>query len=869
MVEIPDAPGAAGAWQALLRLRNTATVLDVIAHPDDEDAGALAYLSRKNGAPVVQLSLTRGEGGANLIRPFFFDQLGVLRTLEFLAASRAYGTELYFTSAADYGYSKTLDEALETWDGAERLLEDIVYRIRRERPTIIISRFHGDSRDGHGHHQLCGVLARKAFVDAGDPKRFPEQIRQGLRPWKARKLYTGNINPRWRPADKDSWTVQIERGEHDPVTGKSYYQMGRFGYGFHRSQGMTSQEGSTGSHPTYYRIAAANPEGYEPEREASMFDGLDTSLVGLVRDWNGAPPADLASQLERLQKLVEVAAERFDFRDPSTCVPSLVTGLEVCRRLLTLEGIGEGGEQVRFVLERKARELEVAIFRALGVDFQVLAQRGPRSSSRSSSFHRATPGQELTVAIRLTSLSSIPIQVKSAVASVPNGWGREVVSTRGTAPLELHGVFEQLSKVSVATSASPTRPPWRRESLHEPFYEVDRPDLVGAPLPTPPLNGSVTVDVLGTEITWTKPVVTTIRSIEEGTLHPTLVVAPVVSVRFVSHRGVLRRGSSEYPLSVVVQNCVDGPRDGSLRLRLPAGWQSSPASHDFAFDRENETKTFDFVVSPAADRTGDEWKISAIAKCGEHEVSEGFVEISAPDVGRCDWYRPATHSVRGVDIDLPKDLRVAYVMGSGDEIPAALSFLGIRPEMLDAVDLATRSLAEFDVVLVGVRAYAVRDDLRKYNARVLDYVKAGGVCVVQYQTPEFDKNFGPYPYSMGRRPEEVSEERAKVTILEPEHVVFTKPNRITVADFDGWVEQRGSKFWASWDDRYVPLLSCHDRRQKPQSGGMLFTRYGKGAYLYSAYAWYRQLPEGVPGAFRIYANLLSLGRTLREDRTER
>jgi LmbE family N-acetylglucosaminyl deacetylase len=868
--ERPEDRGAAAAWQAIGRLGTTVSVLDIIAHPDDEDGGTLTYLARGVGVRVMQLSLTRGEGGADLIAPFFFNELGVLRTLEFLEATRYYGTELYFTRAADYGFSKTVDEALKTWRGAETLLRDVVRLIRRERPTIIIARFRGDRHDGHGHHQLAGVIARQAYEAAADPGRFPDQIEEGLRPWRAKKLYGGNINPRWREEDKDAWTVVIDSGKYDPLLGRSYYQIARHGYGFHRSQGIMNHEAAAGPRKAYYRLVATSIPEYEPVKEDSMLDGLGEGFAGLRDLWIGPRPSWLDEWLTRIDRRVRVARDQFDALDPSASVDGLLAAQLLCEGVLlrlSLPSVAKSGAEVRFVLERKKRDFERAIVAALGLELEVSVGRsGLRSSSpysRSTTFRRATPGQSFDVEVRLVSRSSIPVTPESVTLQTPDGWTTSSGDAALVAPLGEGDAFTKRFRVEVAKDAEPTRPYWHRSSLRESIYELREPRYLGLPFSPPPLSGRMVVSVADTEITLSSPALVTRRSLEFGTRHPPLVVAPAVSVRFEMAHGVLPFSREEYPLSVVVESCVDGACEGSLSLSVPQGWSVDPAESRFSFVREGEEATFAFVLRPGTVAAGKAFTIKAVAEHGGRRYSEGFVEIGARDVGTYDWYDSAEHVVRAVDVEIAESLRIGYVMGSGDEVPASLGFLGIVPTMLAARDLASGDLAGFDAIVVGVRAYAVRDDVRTHNARLLSYVEEGGVVIVQYQTPEFDENFGPFPYTM-RRPEEVSEEDAKVTILAPKNPIFTTPNRITDADFSNWIEQRGSKFWRTWDARYEPLLECHDTGQEPQKGGMLYVRYGKGAYVYSAYAWYRQLPNGVPGAFRIYANMLSLARSLKE-----
>ncbi len=300
---------------------------------------------------------------------------------------------------------------------------------------------------------------------------------------------------------------------------------------------------------------------------------------------------------------------------------------------------------------------------------------------------------------------------------------------------------------------------------------------------------------------------------------------------------------------------------GQVHLRVPEGWICQPKQHDFSMDKEGEQRLFRFQLQPPIDNftANEAVSIRAGVTHQGQTYTEGFRTISALDLGRVNLFQEAIHTVRRVDVRVDSSPRIAYVMGSGDDVPASLAMLKLQPTMLNEQDLEQADLSRWDVIVIGVRAYAVREDLRKFNGRLLEFVHQGGAMIVQYQTPEFDQNFGPFPYQMGRGPEEVSEEDAQVTILEPTHRIFKQPNAITSSDFQNWVEQRGSKFWTTWDERYTPLLECHDAGQSPQRGGMLVAQYGRGYYVYSAYAWYRQLPEAVPGAFRIFANMLSLG----------
>jgi hypothetical protein len=336
-----------------------------------------------------------------------------------------------------------------------------------------------------------------------------------------------------------------------------------------------------------------------------------------------------------------------------------------------------------------------------------------------------------------------------------------------------------------------------------------------------------------------------------------LVVAPAISVSIQPSAGIIPLGSKSVSLSVSIHSNVKGPAKGTVKLELPEGWSSTPAVADLSTVKDGEDHTIVFQVAPKGLQQKS-YKITAVAEYNGKTYKEGYRVTGYPGLRPYHLYRAATYSTSGVDVKIAPNLNVGYIVGSGDEVPESLESLGVKVEELTPQDVAGSDLSRFKVILMGVRTYAVREDLRTYNQRILDYVKNGGVVIVQYNTPEFDANYGPFPYTMSRNPEEVTDENSKMQILIPNHPLFSWPNKITEKDFEGWVEERGSKFMQSWDPQYEALLETHDAGQEPQKGGLLFARYGKGVYVYCAYAFYRQLPDGVTGAYRLMANLLSL-----------
>jgi LmbE family N-acetylglucosaminyl deacetylase len=819
--------GAAGLWQTLKKLGTTARVLHITAHPDDEDGGTLALLSRGQGVHATLASITRGESGANLVTGDFFDGLGALRALELSKAAQYYGAEVRFSRFADFGFSKNLDEALRTWD-REEILRDFVRIIRAEKPHVILSRFRGGPRDGHGQHQTAGLIAQEAYKAAGDPARFPELAREGLEPWQPQKLYDDN-----RREDED-WTVAVDAGVYDPMLGRSYAQIAREGLRFQRSQGAGSGILGPGPAVRHYKLLAS--EVGMADKEESFFERLDVST---------AKYSDLA-------ELVEEALERFEPGAPAATAPALARGLQLVRKLRQ--------SQDSIELAIKEQQFTLALQQALGISFDALVApeneaSGPFASFQPfETFQTAVAGQVFEVTGNFhapagAGVDSEPVSVELGKIELlaPRGWKVEPAG-------------ENRFRVTVASDAAPTKAYWSRDSVWDVHYDYDpNAKPFGRLLPEAPLRARGAYTVEGIEASVEQAVETSyVDTIGVQRRRP-LVVGPAVSVRVPTEAGVLPLGGEKYSLSLVVRNNDHQGSNGAVTVKVPEGWRSEPASTAFEFGKEGEETEFQFTAIAPAGAEAGEYAAEVVAISAGREYSASFEPITYPGLGVVYSSHAARHTIRVVDVKTVSGLRTGYVMGTGDDVPQTLRQLGAAVDLLDTAALAAGDLSRYDTILLGIRAYAAREDVHTYNARLLEYVKNGGVLVVQYNTPEYDNNYGPYPYGMGRRPEEVSEEDSQVEILDPADPVFTTPNQITPKDFEGWVEQRGSKFLESWDPAYKPLLSTNDTGQAPQRGGWLVARHGKGLYIYCAYAWYRQLPYAVPGGVRLFANLVSLG----------
>ncbi|MFO0914729.1 MAG: PIG-L family deacetylase [Pirellulales bacterium] len=854
--------GAAGVYQSLLQLRTTARVLHVVAHPDDEDGAMLTYCARGLGATTWLFSVTRGEGGANLISRDAFDELGVLRMLEHAESAKYYNVRVRYSSAADYGYSKRLDEAFDQWQGQDRVLGELVDVIRTFRPDVIVSRFRGDQRDGHGHHQFAGVLSRRAMEVSGDAGQFADQAAQ---PWQPQKLYTNNIQPQWRAEDKEAWTVAVPTGKYDAILGMSYAQIARFGLGYQRSQGFSGHDGPAGEAVSYYRLADGKEGTTDKVREDSFLDGLDTTIGGLARYAGESPPAWLTNGLLELQRNVDRAWQELNLHDPESTVPDLAEAnrkvVELLKQLSEHDSVPNKGV-IEDRLREKHAQLQEAIRRATGIEFELRGVPASeaddsRGSGERQQVRNVSRGDKLKVDVSVVNRSELPVQLLSGWLETGMSPNDRVALPIQAESLPYNKVWNASTELEIAQDVPYTRPTWIRETIQEPYYQ--RGGESGAWEAEEGLRGGVRLAVGGSEVDIWCPIRARWRHPDYGDLSQPVAVVPRLSVSFDSPVTILVEGQNEHAVAVKVRNAIDLASSGTLQLELPAGWTSEPSEATFSLDRIDEEMTARFVVRVPAARAERTVQIGAVARSDMVEYREGYSVVTARDLGRAHVFRPAEQRLTLVDVKVPAGLKVGYVMGAGDDIPVALNQLGVQTTLLGPEDLAQGDLSHFNAIMIGIRAYAVRSDLIAANSRLLDYVHRGGNLVVNYQTPEFDRNLGPYPYVMGRNPEEVSEQDATVTILEPDHVLFAVPNRLTPADFEGWFEQRGSKFWQSWDARYQPLLECHDREQAPQRGGLLLARYGDGVYVYSAYALYRQLPQGVPGAYRLLANLVAAG----------
>ena len=854
--------GAAGAWQKILKARTTASVMHTTAHPDDEHGGVITRLARKDGARLALLTLNRGESGDNAIGSQLFDALGLIRTEELRVADRFYGVdEQYFTTVADYGFSKRLEEAFEKW-GKDQVMRDVVRIIRMSRPWVLLSRFQGNQRDGHGNHQTAGLITQLAFQAAGDPAVYPEQIAEGLRPWQPFKVYMGGVR------ENEPWTVRIDSGEYSPYLGDSFDNLARFGLSFQRSQNSGRFNPGMGENYGYYtrvgtRLASA------PEKESSIFDGLNASYSGLFATLGRRPPAGVADQLARVDGAFGRATADFTMTNPSAAVPGLAAALQFIREAVAASS---GEDEALFVLAIKERQTEDAITACLSLELTATAQpagvpdpSGPFAAFAAPPAMAApVPGQTFEVRARLANRGRLAVAPAEITLEAATGWTATATGPADiAATVAAHDQLARRFSVAVAADAPlSTRPYFRRSGLQESRYTLDDPASFGRAASAPPLVAVARYVVEGSPVTVREVVRRREAKLPYGDVLREVRSVPRLAVTVSPAAAVipLASASKRVELTVDLVHNAEEATSGAVTLTVPAGWSVVPPQQPFTFARAGERASYRFTVAaPAID--AKPYRVEAVATSAGRAYREGYELIDQRDLELRYLYRPSTVEVRGIDVTVLANLKVGYVMGVGDQVPEGLAQLGAQVTLLGERELASSDLSQFDAIMTGTRAYAVREDLKTNNTRLLDYVKAGGNMIVLYNTAELvPARYAPFPAENPRNSEEVSEEDSPVEILAPTQQALRWPNAITTADFDGWVEQRGSKFFSTWDAAYTPMIATFDKGQKPQHGGWLTATYGTGTYTYFAYALHRQLPYGVAGAYRITANLLALGK---------
>jgi len=866
---LPQETGAAGLKLMLRRLQTTGRLMQVDAHPDDEDGGMLTLESRGKGVSTLLMTLNRGEGGQNKLGSNLFDVLGVLRTLEVLAADRYYGVEQRFSRVADFGYSKTPEETFQKWQGHDIALADIVRVIRTFRPDVLVARFSGTDRDGHGHHQASAILTKEAFRAATDPKRFPEQIKEGLQPWQPKKLYIGNVcGFGASTCDPANYTVKLNTGKEDPLLGTSYVQLAIEGLRHQESQGLGDISIPKGDRFAYYKLVDSvvdsprdkNKDGHEQD----FFDGIDTTLPGLadrLGDEEKKVPW-LREQLSQIQQQIAEAEHNSD-SDSAKSARVLLSGRKAANDLLQRvqqSSLSEDAKKLLTIeLETKRDQFQQAANVALGVTLTAAYDAPPASSPESAAM--AVPGERVAVKSFGSAKGGTVVSAK-LILDAPGCQRFAKQTMSADKPSKAAFVF----RMTPCAEAGYTRPYWHR---HDPERDtlntIDEPQYQTLPFPPPPFHVRMEYRYQGLPGSIEVPVMVRFRWPDGSEGEHPLAIGPAFSVALTPSSDVIPtdlHGSRSVKSTARDQSAAS---QAQIALNVPEGWRAEPA-HESVEVPKDKSKDASFQVFPSELEEG-RTSIRAELTSGKKSYGEGYSVVTRQDLGTFYYYQPALQRVSVVDVKVPKDLKVGYIMGAGDDIPTVLEQIGMNVSMIPAEKLTTglskEDLSKYQTIVLGIRAYDTQKDVIDNNKQLLEYVQNGGRLVVQYNTMgsfgspvDFnDGKYTPYPATLSRT--RVSVEEAPVQILDPTNPIFHSPNEITQKDFEGWVQERGLYFMSQWDPNFTPLLESHDPGEAEQKGGLLVAHYGKGTYIYTGYAFFRQLPAGVPGAVRLFVNLIS------------
>ncbi|HEU5396578.1 MAG TPA: PIG-L family deacetylase [Verrucomicrobiae bacterium] len=788
--------------QDLRTFNEMGSVLYVAAHPDDENTELIAYLARGRDYRTAYLSLTRGDGGQNVLGPDFGEKLGVARTQELLAARRLDGGRQYFTRAIDFGFSKDYRETLRIWN-QEEVVSDIVRVMREFRPDVVVTRFSPIPGNTHGHHTASAVLAMEAFKLAGDPKAFPDQL-SSLTPWQPKRIL---VNGR----GGGPGTIRMDTSGTDSVLHISFAELAARSRAMHKTQGFGNFTGfgRGGPRSESFQLLDGAPATND------IMDGIDTT-------WNRVGGG------AEIGKLAAAVIAQFDPGNPSASVPAL---LKIKKQLAALKSTDP-------VVIEKSALLDHILQECLGLRVETIIPRA-----------ELVPGETIAMQETASVSSAIP------VAWLGDRYPTIHQETNQRIALSAAATVRE-ARATLPAGTPLTQPYWLREEGTPGMFRVDDPSLIGRPENPPVFPIEHVFEVGGQRLILPdQPVAITTNS-AGAEVRRRLDVIPPVSLALDSEVILLAPGGSH-----VVQGKITAARanlSGTLRLDLPAGWSIAPAEQPFRLGAAGDEARFKFLLT--APKTFGSAKIIADAEIGGVHYRHAREEINYSHIP-LQLLQPLA-AVKGVVLDLAiRGKKIGYLPGAGDSVADNLAEMGYDVTTLTGADLTTNRLADFDAVVIGVRAFNVRTDLVEHLPALFSFVEAGGNVIEQYNRPGNDlktDQFTPYPLHLSN--ERVTDETAAMTFLAPDDPVLNSPNKITAADFDGWVQERGIYFPDRWDDHFTPILACHDPGEAPLKGSLLVAQYGKGHFVYTGLVFFRQLPAGVPGAYRLFANLVSLGK---------
>ena len=795
----------------LKKLNVVGSVMHIAAHPDDENNLLLSYMAKERLLQTQYLSLTRGDGGQNLIGSEQGEYIGIIRTQELQNARRIEGTQQLFARAYDFGFSKTREETLKFW-GEGKILADVVFLIRKYQPDIIITRFPPDARAGHGHHNSSAYLAEEAFKLCGDATKFPEQLKY-VKVWQPKRVVWNSYSPGFqnnKPGEKGSY-IPVDLSGFNSYIGKSYTELAAEARSMHKTQGFGVAPNRT-TRIDYFLHKDGLPARKDP------FDDIDQT-------WNRVPKS------ERVAQLIDQAIRNYNVTFPASSVPVLVA-LHKELGLLDADNL---------YVRVKKQEVETLIQQCLGLWFET-----------NPADYAVVAGDRIDLKISVVKRAEIPVKLTKIQFKGAN--------LDSTLNITLNAFESYALPLNVATAKSLkiTQPYWLEKPIKDRIFQIEDPTKIGQAENIPELQTSYTFLIEGQSFTFTKPWVHKYVEPSDGEIYRPFEVRPEVTAN-VAERVYVFADNQPKTVEIAAKAHRAGI-SGTLRVEVPTGWRVEPAAIPLSFKDKYQEQRFSVKIFPSAQSS--EGKIHLVVETPNSTSSHGLRSIEFRHILTQTVFPPAEAELVKLEIK-NKAKNIGYLAGAGDEVPAALKQMGCRVTLLDETEL-NKNLAVYDAIIIGVRAYNTEDRIGFFQNKLMEYVKNGGTMLVQYATLGFSSNnlkvkeIGPFPFKIGR--DRVSDEEAKMTFLQPTHPILNIPNKLTDQDFDKWVQERGIYFAVDFSKEYVPLFSCGDPGEAEKSGSLIYCQYGKGHFMYTGLSFFRELPAGVPGAYRLFANLISVGR---------
>jgi len=790
---------------ALKKLNTLGTVLYIAAHPDDENTAFLTYFNYGKNMRTGYLSLTRGDGGQNLIGDEQGDLLGVLRTQELLQARNIDGAEQFFSRAVDFGYSKTPEETLKKW-GKEKILSDVVWVIRKFRPDVIVTRFPPNRITTHGHHTASAILAIEAFNLSGDSTAFPDQLNY-VKTWQAKRIFWNAWTPALASMGINSDTlIKINFGEYNQLLGRSYTEISAESRTMHKSQGF----GDSGRRENYYNYflqLAGTPA------KNDLFQDIDIS-------WNRVKGS------EKVSALLSQAEKDFDFENPDKILPTIIKAYQELQKL-----------NDKYWVDIKSAELLNVIKSCAGIWSEAVTDENLLS-----------PGSETIVKTGFVNRSDFPLILKSIHIDY-----QENDSTLNSHLINGEEVSAE-RKIFIPQDAEYSQPYWLKDQNHTDTYIVTDQNLIGQPKTDYPIYAIFNVDYKGTELNFRTPVFYRETDPVKGEVYKRVEIVPEAVINFDKDLYLIKNGEIK-ELTVIVKS-IKGKLNGKVRLKSVEGWDISPEFYGVDLVTKGEEKEFKFYIK--ANGNSPSSMVKAQVEIGDKILSRGLVTLDYPHIQPQTILPVAQTKILRIDLQKKTVKKIAYIMGSGDKIPDLLKDLGFSVDVFSNESLTTALLQNYDVVITGIRAYNTNERLSTDQPNILKYVEGGGTLVVQYNTLG-DMFAEPSPYKLKISRDRVTEEDSPVKILNENNPLLNYPYKINQNDFSGWIQERGLYFPNEWDEKFLPLLEMNDTGENPLDGSLLVTKYGKGTFIYTGLSFFRQLPAGVEGAYKLFINLISAG----------